>query len=76
MRKISFRHWLKSMPLRKTPAGPEGDFIEDAKGDWRFPNVKSWDDLRSYLRDRGACPESIQAAAAVWNHYNEKVPAE
>ena len=76
MRKISFRHWLKSMPLGKTPAGPEGDFIEAAAADRNFPNVRSWNGLNAYLNDQGACREAIEAAAAVWDHYNKKVPAE
>jgi hypothetical protein len=75
-RKITFKHWLRTQPLHKLPYGPEGDFVRDARDDRTLPDVQSWRELRGYLLwNCNACSEAITAAAGVWNHYNEKVPA-
>jgi hypothetical protein len=78
MRKISFKNWLCTQPHGKTPIGPEGDFIADARYEisaGRFPDVQDWQELKTYLRNAHACREAINAAASTWHHYNAKVPA-
>jgi hypothetical protein len=27
---MTFKHWLRTQPLRKLPHGPQGDFVRDA----------------------------------------------
>mgnify|MGYP005748655195 CR=1 FL=1 len=49
----------------------EFDFINDAKSDSRFPNVKSWSDLSFYLYSRRAPYQAIEAAEELWQRYEE-----
>ena len=74
-RTISFRHWLRTQPVHKLPHGPQGDFVRDARDDRRFPEVQSWPEMKSYLRDQRACSEAVFAAAQVFRHYQHKVAA-
>ena len=48
---------------------PTGDFITDARHDRNIPNAKSWEELRGYLRMKGAGQPVIDAAHAVWQNY-------
>lgn len=47
----------------------EFDFVNDAKGDGKFPNVKNWAELRCYLYRRNACHEAINAGKRLWKKY-------
>ncbi|HEY9039723.1 MAG TPA: YozE family protein [Roseovarius sp.] len=49
----------------------EFDFINDAKGDSRFPNVKSEMQLKSHLHGRRACSEAVEAAKRLWKKYQD-----
>ena len=67
---MSFREYLKR---RRRTDTPEGDFVEDAAGDRRFPDAMTWEEVEGYLRCHPhAGPEAIQAARNVWRQYVAK----
>ncbi|MBA4491884.1 YozE family protein [Paracoccus sp. S1E-3] len=49
----------------------EFDFINDAKSDSRFPDVRTLAALTSYLYHRGAPYQAIEAAEQLWQKYDE-----
>lgn len=63
---MTFRDYIAR---RRRGDNPQGDFVEDARRDPRFPDVQSWLDLKHYLQSRGACEEAVVAARAVWQGY-------
>ncbi|TNC93522.1 MAG: Uncharacterized protein FD119_3951 [Stygiobacter sp.] len=63
---MTFREYIANRQCRDNP---QGDFVEDARRDPRFPDVQSWPDLKLYLARRGACEEAVAAARIVWQGY-------
>jgi hypothetical protein len=63
---MSFREYIR---IRRHTDNPQGDFVEDARGDPNFPDVKTWDEMEGYLRHRSASHEAIAAARVVWRQY-------
>lgn len=61
--------FLEYIKRRRCGDNPQGDFVEDARRDQRFPDVQSWPELKRYLEARGACEEAVAAARAVWQGY-------
>ena len=49
---------------------PEADFCKDALRD-NIPNFKSWDEMKTHLQIRGACPDAITAGREVWKDFKE-----
>ena len=66
MKTHAVREYVNFAPITDDP---EGDFIGDARRDRGFPDVRSWSELKGYLRTRGACREAIVAARAIWRQY-------
>jgi hypothetical protein len=66
---ISFRTWI--MTRARITDTPAGDFIHDARRDPGFPEIRTRKQLIGYLRLRGACEESIQAAEPVWARWRD-----
>jgi len=54
----------------------ESDFINDARGQSRFPNVKSEMQLTSYLNGRRACSEAVNAGKRLWKKYQAELNSE
>jgi hypothetical protein len=57
---------------RRVTDNPRGDFIADTQGiirGGRFPVMRSWPQLETYLLVRHACDEAIQQAHRVWREY-------
>lgn len=65
MKLLSFRDYIKNHSPEDTP---EGDFIRDAK-DAPPPDVKTWNELETWLRDQGAISAAIDAGKDVWQRY-------
>lgn len=63
---MSFKSYIAQRRITDTPAG---DFVADARADRTFPDAKTWDEVRSYLRQRGACGDAVKAAHSVWRQY-------
>lgn len=67
---MTFDEYLANRQARDNP---QGDFVLDARGDARMADMKSWDQLRTYLFSRGACQEAIDAGKLVWRSYQLKL---
>ena len=63
---LTFAVYVAGRRVIDTPAG---DFIADAKGDSTLPDVRTWPELETYLRARGASIDAVSAARAVWHQY-------
>lgn len=51
-----------------------GDFVGDVKYDKTFPAGRTtWQELRRYLRRKGAYTEAISAARTLWNRYSKEI---
>lgn len=48
------------------------EFITRARGDARFPDAKSWPELRAYLMSCGMPEEMVRAARRVWGSYQSR----
>jgi hypothetical protein len=70
MAKLTFTEYVKARRVTNTPAG---DFVADAKADRGMPDVKSWEQLHTYLVMKSAIPEAIAAGKAVWRGYQAKL---
>ena len=66
----SFLEYIKARRITDTP---NGDFVSDAKRDKNLPDVKSWEELRSYLRGKTRHPEVFSAARSVWRQYQRQM---
>jgi putative DNA primase/helicase len=66
---ISFKEYLQQRRLTDTP---NGTFVEDAQHDRMLPDVRTWEQLESYLRGRGACDGALAAGRSVWGQYVAK----
>lgn len=66
---LSFREDIRGRRITDTPAG---DFVSDAKGDKSFPDAKTWREVESYLRLKGAVPEAISAGKEVWKAFEAR----
>lgn len=61
------QHWLAAARATDDPAG---DLIGDMRGDLTIPHLfASIEDMRGYLRCRGACVEALAAVPTVWRRY-------
>lgn len=62
---------FKEYVMSRRPADDHmtGDFIKEAKFDTKFPNIKTWREMRGYLVSRGAAHEMFVAARTVWRDY-------
>jgi hypothetical protein len=69
MTNLTFAEYLKNRRITDTPAG---DFVKDARDDHRMAEMKSWDQLETYLITQSAIPEAVAAAKAVWKSYTDK----
>lgn len=69
---LSFREYVLARRVTRTPTG---DFVSDAKSDKDFPDVKSWDELESYLFSKAACSQAVAAGKEVWRGYRAKLRA-
>jgi len=57
------KEWLATARVTDTPAG---DLIADMKSDPPLPDLfRDIEQMRSYLRSRGACWEAVAAVPAV-----------
>lgn len=63
---MSFREYVAQRRMTRTPSG---DFVGDAKQDPGLPDAKTWTELETYLRTKGAIPDAMAAAKAVWQGY-------
>jgi hypothetical protein len=75
-RKMTFADYITSCRVTDTP---RGDFIEDTRvliRTGKLPNLRSWDQLQSLMRSRGACSEAIDEGRKVWRQYESKRDAE
>ena len=61
-----FRKFLEARPWNDNLALP---FVDHAKGDHDFPNVETWDILKSHLDGHNAPHKVVAAAEYVWNLY-------
>jgi hypothetical protein len=67
IRMLDFRDWLVKARVTDDLAG---DLVSDLRSDSRLPaGIKSAEELRSYLRSRGACQEALDAVLIVWKRY-------
>lgn len=59
------------MVKRRKTNTPNGDFVSDSLGMKGFPDVKTWDQLRSYIRSKryNVHQDVIDAARNVWRAY-------
>jgi hypothetical protein len=63
---VTFRNYLHQF---KPTYYKTRDFAQDARADRHLPEVSSWKQLESYLRQRGACDEAVSGARLAWEHY-------
>jgi uncharacterized protein YozE (UPF0346 family) len=64
---MSFETWLAAARIADDP---EGDFIQDARDDDTVPDtLSSAEELRAYLKSKGACPEALAVVPYVWRRY-------
>lgn len=63
---MTFREYIA---IRRFSDSPQGDFVQDARGDSTFPDVGTWAELETYLTSKGAIEAAIDAARSVWNGY-------
>jgi uncharacterized protein YozE (UPF0346 family) len=62
-----FNTWLATA---RATDDPEGDVIEDARGDPTFPaTITDMEALHGYLAFKGACPEALAIVPQVWRRY-------
>jgi hypothetical protein len=66
--KMTFKAWLMERRVTDTP---RGDFILDMRTDARFPEGRSWDEIRQHLLLRGACPEAVKVARRLWREFDK-----
>lgn len=76
---MDFYGFLRTLRVSDTP---RGDFVRDIRLD--VENMRahfgggepaSWNNLRGYLRHKGACDEACAVAARVWRQYLRKKAA-
>ena len=68
----TFRQYVRERRVTDTPAG---DFIADAKKDQSLPDVRSWQELVTYLiGQRNAHRDGLKAARTVWIAYERTRP--
>lgn len=70
---MTFKEYLMTRRITDTP---NGDFVGDAKRDRQFPDARSWDQVESYLVNRGAPYAAIEAGKSVWKAYLRNRSAE
>lgn len=66
---MTFKEYLASRRITDTP---QGDFTKDARRDESLPDVKTWEELRSYIRTKTFHSEVLEAARLVWRAYLKK----
>jgi len=67
--KPSFRKYIKARLVVDPEDNPAGDLMRDVLDDSAFPTVKTYLELKMYLRSRRACHEAQVQAAIVWRQY-------
>jgi hypothetical protein len=67
---MTFREYLAGR--RKTDT-PNGTFTSDALGDKSLPDVQSWEELRTYIRNKryNVHQDVLDAARNVWRAYEK-----
>jgi hypothetical protein len=63
---MSFRRYIAGV---LTDGLPEGHFVVDARQDEQLPDAETWDDLKTYIRDKGGTAATIKCAATFWKAY-------
>ena len=63
---MTFKEYVATRRITDTP---QGDFTGDARRDNDMPDVKTWDELKSYLQFKVGRREVIEAARLVWQGY-------
>ncbi|KQZ95333.1 hypothetical protein ASD64_18810 [Mesorhizobium sp. Root157] len=67
---MTFKEYLAN---RQATKSPRGAFIDQARCDTRFPNVKTWREVEAYLLNQGAEFELISAGRNGWIAYRRAV---
>jgi uncharacterized protein YozE (UPF0346 family) len=67
---MTFKEYLVT---RQVNNNIQGDFVNDAKSDSKFPDVTTWPELNRYLLQRNAYFVAIEAARLVWSAYQAKL---
>ncbi|WP_315722746.1 MULTISPECIES: hypothetical protein [unclassified Bradyrhizobium] len=65
----TFWEYVKNREVTDDAAG---DFVGDAKNDHRMADMRTWDQLETYLITQSAIPEAISAAKVVWREYSDR----
>lgn len=63
---MNFQLYLQN---NKAPHDVRGDFIRLALSDPEFPDIKTWDELRSYVLDRHNNHQIVDGASLVWKAF-------
>lgn len=66
---MTFKEYLAA---RRSTDTPQGDFTGDALSDKKMPELKTWAELKSYLRGQLVDSNVIEAARLVWQAYVSK----
>lgn len=67
------KDWGEFLCTRNVTDTPRGDFINDAWGDTKMLNAKTWDEVESIVRGKHACEEAIREAKKIWRAYERQL---
>jgi hypothetical protein len=65
----TFRKFIAGI---KAGGFPMGHFVVDAQNDRDFPDVKTWEELQTYLAGRKAQAEALKTAGEYWSMFEEQ----
>jgi hypothetical protein len=65
---MSFRRYLAGIPMDCLSSG---HFVSGVVKDNDLPDPESWDELKKYLRTKGATHVTVREAATFWRAYQQ-----
>lgn len=70
---MNFYEWMMQYKGHSTPRGNlADDMIRSENG---FPTSGSFSEIESYLKSHGACKQSVEILASVWESYQKSTPS-
>lgn len=72
--RVPFAAYVAARPITDDPRGDfAGDFAFEYTRNPQRPEIRTVDDLRSYLALRRACPEAVAAGASCWREFESVI---